>query len=639
MSTTCNTRRDFLKAVGISAAGLALGGCSGPFEKPFDTEADVKQPNILWISCEDISPHLGCYGEEFAVTPNIDNFAKESVRYTRAFTVHGVCAPSRSGIITGMYPSSLGSCNMRCSALKPDSIKCFPEYLRRSGYYCTNNSKEDYNFETPKEAWDQSSWRAHWKNRPDGKPFFAVFNFVKTHESALWNSADFENTYSGRLKESERQKPENMKVPPIYPDTPAVRRDFARLFERITEFDYFVKDRIDEIKQAGLYEDTIIFIWSDHGNGLPRAKRWLYDSGTLVPLIIRIPEKFRVNKQASPNTTDDQLVNFIDLGPTVLNLAGLDVPEHMQAQAFLGPNLPAKRKYIFGARQRIDENYDVVRSIRDTRYRFIRNFNSFNPYLPYLDYAEKCNTMKEMRRLYAEGKLNEVQAQWMADHRPSEELYDLEKDPWETKNLAYYAEYADIKKRLEEALYDWMIETRDTGLLPEPFMKRLAIEYGSEYSILHRQGGERRAKKLLQLAIITSEPKASDRETLYKALESDDAAERYWAVTALGLLTPSSDVEQLKMALRDDEASVRIATERTLYWAGQKKLAVGLLEKELKKTDELDESLHFALNVLEEIGDDAEAAIPTIKQLAAVKRKSEYVNRLAKRLVGIFQEK
>ena len=155
-------RRDFLKAAGISAAGLALGGCSGPFEKPFDTKAAVKQPNILWISIEDISPHLGCYGEEFAVTPNIDNFAKEGVRYTRGFTVHGVCAPSRSGIITGMYPSSLGSVNMRCTALKPESIKCFPEYMRKSGYYCTNNSKEDYNFETPEEAWDESSGKAHW---------------------------------------------------------------------------------------------------------------------------------------------------------------------------------------------------------------------------------------------------------------------------------------------------------------------------------------------------------------------------------------------------------------------------------------------------------------------------------------------
>ena len=626
------SRRDFLKAAGIGSAGLLLGGCADSF----NTHAAVKKPNILWVSCEDISPHLGCYGEEFAITPNIDNFAKESVRYTRAFTVHGVCAPSRSGIITGMYPSSLGSCNMRCRASKPDLIKCFPEYLRDNGYYCTNNSKEDYNFKTPKQAWDESNRKAHWKNRPDGKPFFAVFNFTTTHESKLWNSADFENTRPSRLKESQWQKPLSMKIPPIYPDTPAVRRDFARLFERITELDYFVKDRLDELKEAGLYEDTIIFFWSDHGNGLPRAKRWLYDSGTLVPLMIRIPKKFRANNQGKPGTTDDQLVNFIDLGPTILNLADIKIPKYMQGQPFLGRNLPAERNYIFGARDRIDEIYDMVRSVRDKRYRYIRNFYPFTPYLPYLDYAERCNTMKEMRRLYAEGKLNKIQAQWMAARRPSEELYDIKNDPWETKNLAGDTEYAGIKRRFKEALYNWMIRTRDAALLPEPMMKRLTKEYGSEYAILHGKNGEIRTKQLLKLAIIASEPKESDRKMIYKALQSSDPAQRYWAVTALGQLTPSSEVEKLQRASTDDEASVRIAAARSLYWAGRKDLTVELLEKELKKTDEMDEVLHFALNVLEKIGEDAKAVIPTVKQL---KSESKYVERLTKRLIEKFQEK
>ena len=630
-----HSRREFLRLAGLSAASFALAGCAESLLK----SSNGKQPNILWISIEDISSHLGCYGEEFAITPNIDQLSKESVRYTRAFTVHGVCAPSRSGIITGMYPSSLGSCNMRCTALKPDSIKCFSEYLRQTGYYCTNNSKTDYNFKPPEEAWDESSKKAHWKNRPDGKPFFAVFNFTRTHESALWNSADFDNTHPGRLKESEWQKPENMKIPPIYPDTPAVRRDFARLFERITELDYFVKDRLDEVKKAGLYDDTIVFLWSDHGNGLPRAKRWLYDSGTLVPLIVRVPEKFRVNGQGQAGSVDDQLVNFIDLGPTTLSLSGIEVPKYMQGQAFLGHNLPAERNYIFGARDRIDEIYDMVRSVRDKQYRYVRNFMPFTPYLPYLDYAEKCNTMKEMRRLYAQGKLNDVQAQWMVDRRPSEELYDLENDPWETKNLADDTEYASIKKRLEEVLNDWMIETRDTGLLSEPLMKRLVKEYGSEYAILHGKNGEKRTKQLLKLAIIASEPKTSDREMIYKALESSDAAKRYWAVTALGQLTPSSDIEKLQRASTDDEASVRIAAARSLYWAGRKEAALGSLERELKKTDELDEVLHFALNVLEKIGDDAKGVIPAVKQLKAAKKKSEYVNRLAKRLIEKFQIK
>jgi len=529
--------------------------------------------------------------------------------------------------------------NMRCRASKPDSIKCFPEYLRQAGYYCSNNSKTDYNFKPPKEAWDESSRKAHWKNRPDGKPFFAVFNFTRTHESALWNSADFDNTHPKRLKESEWQKPENMKVPPIYPDTPAVRRDFARLFERITELDYFVKDKLDEVKRAGLYEDTIIFIWSDHGDGLPRAKRWLYEAGTLVPLIVRVPEKFRVNGQAQAGSVDDQLVNFIDFGPTVLNLAGLGVPEYMQARAFLGPNLSAKRKYIFGARQRIDENYDMVRSVRDDRYRYIRNFNPFSPYLPYLDYAERCNTMKEMRRLYAQGRLNEVQSQWMADRRPSEELYDLKNDPWEGHNLAGDDKYTDIQKHLDGVLSGWMIETRDTGLLAEPMMKRLAKEYGSEYAILHRKGGEERVRKLLNMAKIASEPKLSDRAAIYKGFESNDAAERYWAVTAIGQLQQNDDIERLLTAANDGEASVRIAAARSLYWLGRKKQAAMLLEKELKDTSQQEENLHFALDVIRTMGQDAKSTLETVRQLTTIKKDSQYIGRTAKYLVRIFEEK
>jgi uncharacterized sulfatase len=528
---------------------------------------------------------------------------------------------------------------MRYNALRPESIRCFPEYLRQAGYYCTNNLKTDYNFKPPEEAWDESSGKAHWKNRPDGKPFFAVFNFGSTHESALWDSADFDNTHPGRLTESEWQKPENMKIPPIYPDTPAVRRDFARLFERITELDYFVKDRLDEVKKAALYGDTIVFLWSDHGNGLPRAKRWLYDSGTLVPLIVRIPERFRANGQGQAGSVDDQLVNFIDLGPTVLNLAAVGVPKHMQGQPFLGSNLPEKREYIFGARDRIDEIYDMVRSIRDERHRYIRNFNPFKPYLPYLYYAEKCNTMKEMRRFYAEGKLNDVQAQWMVDRRPAEELYDLENDPWEVNDLAGDAKYTGIKKRLEKALSNWMIETRDTGLLPEPLMKRLAKEHGSEYAILHRESGERRVRKLLKIAKIATEPKLSDRPAIYKALESNDAAERYWAVIAIGQLKQYNDIERLTTTVNDEEASVRVAAARSLYWAGRKEAALESLEGELKKFDEQEEVLHFALDVLKNFGDDAKAVMGTVRQLNAARTKTDYMNRTARDLIEKFHIK
>ena len=493
-------RRQFIKQTACAAAiptiisSTALAGVSR------------SRPNVLWISCEDISSHLGCFGEKNAITPNIDKFAAEGVRFTQAFTVHGVCAPNRTGIITGMYPSSVGGVNMRCKATMPEHIKCFTEYLRKDGYYCTNCKKEDYNFKRSPEAWDESSNKAHWKNRPADKPFFSVFNYTGTHESRLWSSKDLENTRPKELTESQWQKPEKMTVPPLYPDTDAVRRDLARLFEKITAFDYYVRDRIDEIKAAGLYEDTIIFIWSDHGDGLPRAKRWLYDTGTLAPVIVRIPEKYRQKGQGKPGSIDDQLVNFIDLGPSVMNLVGVDVGGYMQGRAFLGSGLSAKRKYIFGARQRIDERHDMVRSVRDKKYRYLRNFANYNAYFLHIAYAEKCNTMKELRRLHAEGKLNKHQEQWMAESRPFEELYDVENDPYELNNLADDSRYSSVKKKLRKVLEKWMLETRDTGFLPEPELLAGAEKYGSEYAILHQSGGDKLCARLLKIANIAGQP-------------------------------------------------------------------------------------------------------------------------------------
>ncbi|MHC4723635.1 MAG: HEAT repeat domain-containing protein [Planctomycetota bacterium] len=272
--------------------------------------------------------------------------------------------------------------------------------------------------------------------------------------------------------------------------------------------------------------------------------------------------------------------------------------------------------------------------------RFIRNFNPFRPYLPYLDYAENCNTMKEMRRLYAEGMLNKVQAQWMADRRPVEELYDLENDPWETNNLADDPEYASIKKRLEKAMEDWMLETRDTGLLPEPLLKKQAAEYGSEYAIFQHPGGKECVKRLLKLATITSKQKGSDKVVIYDTLESSDPAGRYWALIALGQLEPHNDkdIKKFQKAAADTDASVRIAAARSLYWAGRKELAVELIEKELKNIDQPEEVLHFALDALKSMGPDARSAIETVKHLSVIKQDSENITWIANYLIRIFQD-
>ena len=385
-----HSRRNFLKVASLSATSWML---SQTIES---NAAENKRPNILWLSCEDISPHLGCFGDEHAITPNIDQLAEEGVRYTNTFTTAGVCAPCRSGIITGMDQTTIGTHHMRCNAKLPPMIKAFSTYLRNAGYYCTNNSKTDYQTDDLRDAWDESSGKAHWRNRKGQQPFFAVFNFTGCHESGIESESKYKSV-TARLKPSQRQDPNKLELPPYYPDTPIVREDWKRNYELITAMDAWAGDLIEQLKKDGLYENTIIFFWSDHGVGLPRAKRWLYDSGTHIPLVIRIPERFRADDQGEPGSKDDQLVSSIDFGPTVMNLAGLKIPEYMQGRPFLGSSLPEPREYIFGARDRMDGRYDIIRSVRDKRYRYIRNYEPLKAYYQYMNTPEKGATMKEIR--------------------------------------------------------------------------------------------------------------------------------------------------------------------------------------------------------------------------------------------------
>ena len=334
----------------------------------------VERPNILWLSCEDISSHIACFGDPQAITPNLDKLATQGVRFPNTFTTAGVCAPCRSGIITGMYQTTLGTHHMRCQATLPANIRPFPALLREAGYFCTNNSKQDYQFRTPKDVWDDSSGKAHWRQNPDPtKPFFAVFNFGGCHESGIANTQKYESVTQD-LSSDQRQDPAKLTLPPYYPDTPRVREDWKRNYELITAMDAWAGDLLKQLEDDGLAENTVVFFWSDHGVGLPRAKRWLYDSGTRVPLIVRIPESLPHSNQALPNAIDRQLISSIDFAPTVLGLAGLSIPNHFQGRAFLGNHLSPQRSYVYGARDRMDERYDIIRSVRDQRYRYIRNY-------------------------------------------------------------------------------------------------------------------------------------------------------------------------------------------------------------------------------------------------------------------------
>ncbi|HEU0173814.1 MAG TPA: sulfatase-like hydrolase/transferase [Blastocatellia bacterium] len=441
-------------------------------------DAQTKRPNILWISTEDISPDLGCYGDSYAVTPNIDRLAAQGVRYTNAFATAPVCAPSRSAIITGMYPTTIGSMHMRSKAAPPAGVKAFTEYLRAAGYYCANNSKTDYNFEAPPAhrppdtVWDDSSNTAHWRNRPDkSQPFFAVFNIMVTHESQVRVPDEQYKKNTARLKPEQFHDPAKAVLPPYYPDTPLVRKDWARYHDNITAMDYIVADLLKQLEEDGLTENTVVFFWGDHGRGLPRSKRFVYDSGLRVPLIARWPG------QIQPGATNDDLVCLFDLGPTALSLAGAPIPTHMQAQAILGPQKKAPREYAFAHRDRMDETEDMARSVMGKRYHYIRNFHPDRPYFQYLDYLEEMPTMKEMRRLYKDhmnaldpkyGKaLNPTQLLFMGPSKPPEELYDVTVDPHEIHNLAASPEAQAILKQMRAALDKWQKETNDLGFVPE----------------------------------------------------------------------------------------------------------------------------------------------------------------------------
>lgn len=600
-------RRQFLRAAGAPLASVAY-----PAEKP--------RPNILWISCEDASPYaFSCYGDPLAHTPVIDALARRGVRYTHCYSVAGVCAPTRSGIITGMYPASIGSQFMRCQIQRPAFVRCFPEYLRDAGYYVTNNVKTDYNFVVPKTAWDAVSRQAHWRDRPAGKPFFAVFNSETSHESRVRpNEAEHEKIIPHVKHRVDRSK---INVPPYWPDTPLVREQMANFYECVSEVDYEAGELLKQLEADGLAEDTIVFFWSDHGVSLPRSKRWTYESGTQAPLVVYIPEKWRTAGQGKPGSVDTQLVSFLDLAPTVLNLAGVPLPTHFQGRAFLGPALTKPREYIFSCHDRMDERYETIRATRDQRYRYIRNYRHFLPYYQYMNTSEGSPVMKEIRRLYAEGKLSETAKKWMADTKPVEELYDVEADPHEVNNLAGDPKLRPVLERMRKAHIAWQEEVQDLGLFPEGEIIREEKKLGNRHAILRRPG---RTKLLGALRAVAS---TTDAGILRGALGHPEPAIRFWAATGLGNL-------KLRAAVLEDESpSVRIAAAMACLRAGEDPKAVAVLRAAL---DDSEEMIRLeAATAIERIGERARLLEKALEAcLSDPRNKTNYPARAANQILN-----
>ncbi len=520
--------------------------------------ASSPKPNILWLSAEDHGPHLGCYGDAYAVTPNVDAFARRSLRYKNAVSTAPVCAPARTTIISGMYATSLGAHHMRSQVRRPSWHRLFTEYLRDAGYYCTNNRKTDYNLEWKiEQVWDESSAEAHYKNRRIGQPFFAVFNQGITHESRIRD----ENPRP-------QHDPASVTLPPYHPDTPEVRKDWAQYYDRLTQMDTWFGEQLEALEAASVADSTIVFFWADHGSGMPRGKRYAGWSGIHVPLIVHIPEQF---KHLRPRDYHDggsttRLVGFVDFAPTVLSLAGIKPREFHQGHAFLGSYIAPAPEFSFGFRGRMDERPDSSRSVYDGRFAYIRHFMPHLPHCQDLHYQLETPTTRVWRDLFRRGKLNEVQSHFWRPKAP-EELYDLTADPHETKNLAHDPKHRPALERFRSALAEHMAATRDTGIFPEGMMHDRASELGVLPAELIGTLKEFPFAELREARNLALDPEASV-ETVRNYLTSRrDASIRYW--TALYCLDRGRGLvrkleTELVGLLGDPSRSVQVAAAEAL---------------------------------------------------------------------------
>ncbi|MEP7323545.1 MAG: sulfatase [Saprospiraceae bacterium] len=460
----------------ISFAGI----CQSTVKSKVQSSSLPFRPNILWLVTEDLSPVIPPFGDSTIVTPVLSRLAKEGVRYTHVFSPSGVCAPSRAAIALGMYPSRVGAMHMRngfwaagrpsasvaeaqrksfppdipyYEAVPPPDARMHSEYLRMQGYYCSNRFKQDYQFVAPVTAWDDCSPTAHWHGRQAGQPFFSIFNFEVTHESQIW----------GKAKDSMWVAADAVvKVPPYLPSTPVALNDIRRMYSNVKEMDYQIGKMIDQLEKEGLLDSTIIFWYADHGGPLPRQKRLCYDSGLRAPLIIRYPNKWRAGQ------IDSQLISFVDFLPTLMSMSNTKPTELTDGRSFAGAyESKTKRKYIHGGGDRFDEQYDMIRAVRDQRYKYLRNFEPTKGYYLPVAYREQMPIMQELLRLHKSHQLNEYQEQWFRSSKPKEELFDTYTDPYELHNIADDVKYNSKLIELRNECDRWMNEIDDKGKMKE----------------------------------------------------------------------------------------------------------------------------------------------------------------------------
>jgi N-sulfoglucosamine sulfohydrolase len=548
-------------------------------------DATETKPNILWVVTEDNSAtFVGAYGDPLARTPHFDRLAKEGILFERAYSTSAACAVTRASIITGMYAPSLGTQHMRSSVPMPSWMRYFPAYLRDAGYFTSNNAKTDYNAATLPGTWDQNGNQAHWRNRNSRQPFFSVFNFNASHESQL------------HKRKPLTTDPQKVRVPEYFPDTPEVRADLAQYYDCVSEADRQIGELLAELEKDGLVEDTIVFYFSDHGGALTRGKFFIFENGTHTPLAVRFPAKLQHLAPNKPGSRLTELVNYVDLAPTVLSLAGVKLPSYFQGRAFAGPPRAAAPELTYCFRDRMNECYDLCRAVTDGRWRYIRNYRPELATLQPMGWLHLIATKRELDRLHRKRELNPVQ-EALFKAKPVEELFDCSVDPDNVHNLAGNLEYRPILDRLRAANRGHLLRIRDTGFMPEAILREVS---GKESPI-----EAARDEKIYPLARIldtidrlqlSSEPSVNE----LKAATNDPLAMiRFWAAIC-SLRVPQSASSLVMPLLTDANGSVRIAAASVVALHGDANNAWPIFEAALVASESAElrvEALNFLQNL------------------------------------------
>jgi len=620
------TRRNFLKTTGFTtAAFLCQTACSALLAKK-----SRKQPNILWIFAEDASPHIGCYGETAIKTPNLDTLAEQGIRFENAFVTCPVCSPCRSAFVTGMYQTTLGALNHRSqgdtgkrktspqyykSFELPDEVPMISDIFRKAGYYTTNGNyksgpdklgqgKTDYNFINKTPPYDGTDWR----NCPKDKLFFSQIQL-----------------HGGKSRKSNKSNDiKDFTLPPYYPDHKVMRDDWKTYLNSWLKQDREVGEIVQELKDAGKLDNTVIFFLTDHGISHIRGKQFLYEEGIRVPLIVRFPDG------RLANTVRDDLTLHIDLAPTSLAIAGIEIPKHFQGHdIFAKTSTP--RDFIIAARDRCDETIEIIRCVRTPQYKYIRNFISYRPHTQPNQYKDGKEILQTMRKLHEEGKLNELQDRIFNPTRPTEELYELKSDPFETKNLATDPKYAHQLSKLRKTLYDWMIETKDLGLIPEPIAEDLGKKYGNKYYILQAKENKNLIPQLIK-TIEAGENK--DLKTLRKLLKTGNNSQKYWAATWLGVNKDKKSAPSLKEMTASETPALRVASLLALHKIKPNDEYLKALTNEINNPNAIVGM--YAMNAIEQ----TEVLNEITENAADIALKNDYgfTVRYAKRLKGKFKK-